>query len=47
MKTQIIPIERASEETVMDLIANGILYVDEEGLHVTEKQAPALQTGDL
>lgn len=40
MQTPIIPIERASEKTVMALIESGILYVDAEGIHVTEKTGP-------
>lgn len=47
MQTPIIPIERASEKTVMALIESGILYVDDQGLHVTEKQAPALPAEGL
>ena len=37
MKTPIIPIEKANEETVKALIELGYLYVDESGLHVTEE----------
>ena len=47
MKMPIIPIKRAGEETVTALIESGILYVDDQGLHVTEKQAPALPAGCL
>ena len=43
MQTPIIPIERASENKVMALIESGILYLDAEGIHVTEKQAPAMK----
>lgn len=32
---------KASEETVKSLIALGYLYVDENGLHVTEKEDKA------
>lgn len=47
MKMPIIPIERAGEDTVVALIESGILYVDAQGLHVTEKQAPALPAEGL
>ena len=43
MKTPIIPIERAGEETVTALIESGILYVDDQGLHVTENRPPRCQ----
>lgn len=33
-----IPIPRASEETVTALIEKGILYVDENGIHVKENR---------
>lgn len=47
MKMPIIPIERAGEKTVTALIESGILYVDAEGIHVMEKQAPALPAEGL
>ena len=47
MKMPIIPIKRAGEETVTALIESGILYVDDQGLHVMEKQAPALPAEGL
>lgn len=31
-------VTKADEETVKNLIALGYLYVDENGLHVTEKE---------
>ena len=37
MKAPIIPIKRANEETINALIELGYLYVDENGLHVTEE----------
>lgn len=37
MKTPIITIKRASEETVKALIDAGYLYVDENGIHVSEQ----------
>ena len=37
MLTFMIPVERASEETVKALLEAGILYVDQTGMHVTEK----------
>lgn len=37
MQKYIIPIGRASEELVNRLIDAGILYVDDTGIHVTEK----------
>ena len=37
IKPSAIPIPRASEELIQALIAQGILYVDETGIHVTEK----------
>lgn len=37
MKEQILPIKRASEETINFLIKVGILYVDETGIHVIER----------
>ena len=36
-KPPMIPIPRASEELINLLIASGILYVDETGIHVTEE----------
>lgn len=36
-KQPIIPIERASNETVKLLIELGYLYVDETGIHAKEK----------
>lgn len=36
METPIIPIERASEETVNALIELGYLYVDDNGIHAKE-----------
>lgn len=38
MKEPIIPIEKASEETIKALIDAGYLYVDESGIHVTEQK---------
>ena len=38
MKEQIIPIERANEETINALIELGYLYVDENGLHVVGQE---------
>lgn len=35
--TPIIPIQRASEKTIETLINIGILYTDENGIHVKEK----------
>lgn len=37
MKTPIIPIKRAEEKTIKALIDAGYLYVDENGIHVTEQ----------
>jgi hypothetical protein len=37
MKTPIIPIKRASEETIKALVDAGYLYVDENGIHVSEQ----------
>lgn len=34
----IIPIERASEETIKKLIEIGILYLDDDGLHVSDRE---------
>lgn len=36
-KPPMIPIPRASEELIKALIESGILYVDDTGIHVTEK----------
>lgn len=36
MLTFMIPVERASEELVKALIDAGILYVNDNGIHVTE-----------
>lgn len=40
IKTVKFPFEvkRASEETIQMLIDSGILYVDENGVHVSEKE---------
>ena len=38
MKTPIIPIEKANEETIKALIDAGYLYVDENGIHVTDQK---------
>lgn len=38
MKTPIIPIEKADEKTINLLIELGYLYVDEKGIHATEKK---------
>ena len=37
MKTPIIPIEKASEETIKALIDAGYLYVDDNGIHAKEQ----------
>lgn len=37
MLTFMIPVERASEETIKALMDAGILYVDETGIHVKER----------
>lgn len=37
-KTPIIPIKKASEETVKALISAGYLYVDEEGIHAVDQK---------
>lgn len=37
MKEPIIAVERASEATIEFLIKVGILFVDEDGIHVTER----------
>jgi len=37
MLTLMIPAERAREETIKALLEAGILYVDQTGMHVTEK----------
>lgn len=37
MKEPMIPIQRANESTIKALIDAGILYVDDTGIHVTEK----------
>lgn len=37
MKEPIVSIERASEATIEFLIKVGILFVDENGIHVTER----------
>lgn len=37
MQKYIIPIGRASEKLINRLIDAGILYVDDTGIHVTEK----------
>lgn len=36
MKKEIVPIRRVSEEVIEFLIKIGILYTDENGLHVIE-----------
>ena len=33
----IIPIERASEETITNLINMGVLVIEDDGLHVNEE----------
>lgn len=38
MKKPIIPIERASEPVIEYLIDLGILYTDEDGIHVKEER---------
>lgn len=38
MKEPIIPIEKASEETIKALIDAGYLYVDEYGIHAVEQK---------
>ena len=41
MKTPIIEIQRASENTIQALVNAGILEVSEDGIHVTEnRKAP-------
>ena len=37
MKTPIIPIEKADDKVIEALIDAGYLYVDENGIHVTEQ----------
>ena len=37
MLTFMIPVKRADERTINILIEVGILYVDNTGIHVTEK----------
>ena len=37
MKEPMIPIERASEATIMSLVKLGLLEIKDDGIHVVEK----------